>query len=162
MTLSNTTLEDGGTVHVDLYHCASMLGTREQQRTVIDRLEALDESDAVDDVERRAWARTLATDADDDWCEHARSRYRRFWAWASERDRTLEPAFDTRTVGSMVSKETHEVIEFPVLCIAVYVDDELVHVAPSTDASTEETTTVADTLAALEERLDAQQPRART
>ncbi|NHN43137.1 hypothetical protein G9C85_16080 [Halorubellus sp. JP-L1] len=162
MPLTDSTLAADGTVHVDLYHCASMYGTHEQQRTVIDRLESLAEANAIDSVDRHAWARTLSPDAADDWCREARSKYGRFWAWAREHDRTLEPAFGTRTVGSMISDDTHEVIEFPVLCLAVYVDDALVHVAPSTDATTGETATVADSLAELEETANVQHAHART
>lgn len=162
MTIEYTDLTDADDVHVDVFHCASMHGTHEQQRHVIGRLESLVERGDVDRVKRQAWAHELTPDADDDWCEEARATYSRFWTWAREHDRTLEPAFGTRTVSSMVSDETYEVITFPVLCVAVYADGVLVQVAPSTDPETNTTYTVTDCLEDLERVAEPPQARART
>lgn len=162
MSFTQADLAGADDVRVDVFHCASMHGTREQQRAVFERLESLADSDGVDRVNREAWTHELTPDADDDWCENARAAYSRFWNWAHEHDRTLEPAFRTRTVRSMVSEETHEVITFPVVCLAVYADDSLVELAPSTDLATDRTYTVEDCLDDLEESLDASVPTATT
>lgn len=162
MSLDTTTLADADRTLVTLYHCASMHGTYEQQRTTMDRLEALADTELVDDVTRQAWAHKLLPEADDDWCQQARDAHARFREWATENDRSLEPAFGTRTTTSMVSDEQYEVVEFPVLCLAVYADDELVHVAPSTDPVTGTTQTVADCLDELEASTPAPKTSART
>lgn len=150
MSLDKKLLADADRTTVTLYHCASMHGTYEQQRETMERLDALTDTGVVDTVERRAWAHQLSPDADDDWCQQARATYARFRAWATEHDRSLEPAFGTRTASSIVDDESYEVIEFPVLCLAVDVDGDLVHVAPSTDPVTGTTDTVGDCLDALE------------
>jgi hypothetical protein len=150
MSLDTTTLADADSTVVTLYHCASMHGTYEQQRATMDRLDSLADTELVDDVHYRAWAHQLSPNAEDDWCQKARATYARFRAWATENDRSLEPAFGTRTTSSIVDDEEYEVIEFPVLCVAVTVDDELVHVAPSTDPVTGSTYTVGECLDALE------------
>jgi hypothetical protein len=162
MSITKQTLTEHADVHVDLYHCASMHGTHEQQRATMRRLESLVDTGPVSSLDRHAWAHTLDANADDQWCQEARSMYARFWSWAKKHDRTLEPAFGTRTVRSLVDDETHDVITFPVLCIAVYVDGELVEVAPTTDGTSGETYTVPECLNDLESSVDAMHARATT
>jgi hypothetical protein len=162
MSSRQTDLADADDVHVDVFHCASMHGTQEQQQAVLERLASLADTGRVDRVNREAWTHELTPDADDDWCENARAAYSRFWTWANEHDRTLEPAFRTRTVRSMVSDGSYEVITFPVLCVAVYADGSLVEVAPSTDLTTDRTYTVRDCLEDLEASIDSTPARATT
>lgn len=150
MSVDTRLLRDADTTRAELYHCASMHGTYEQQRSVIDRLETLGDGDLVDEVSRRAWAHRLTPAADDDWCEQARAKYAQFCAWAATNDRSLEPGFETRTISPITDEGSYEVIKFPVLCLAVYADDEPVAVAPSTDPVTGETYTVEDCLTELE------------
>jgi hypothetical protein len=162
MSLTTAELRDAEAVRVDVFHCVSMHGTHEQQRAVLDRLESLADAGHVDRVGRQAWTHELTPEADDEWCESARAAYSRFWSWARERDRTLEPAFRTRTVRSMVSEETYDVITFPVLCVAVYADESLALVAPSTDPTTDSTYTVVDCLSDLETTVDPSQAKVST
>ena len=162
MTLRKADLREADDVHVDAFHCASMHGTHEQQRAVLRRLDALEEQGFVDRVRRQAWTHELTPDADDEWCENARAAYSRFHTWARENDRTLEPAFRTRTVRSMVSDDTYDVITFPILCVAVYADGSLVEVAPSTDPTTDSTYTVLDCVDDLETTVDTSQAKATT
>jgi hypothetical protein len=162
MAIEHTDLSGADDVHVDVFHCASVHGTHEQQRHVIGRIESLVERGDVDRVQRQAWAHELVPEADDDWCEEARATYSRFWTWAREHERTLEPAFGTRTVSSMVSDDSYDVITFPVLCVAIYADGTLVEVAPSTDPETDTTYTVMECLDDLERTVTARRARART
>lgn len=162
MSVTERDIQDVGDLRVDVFHCASMHGTHEQQRAVMERLESVADAGPVDRVDRQAWAHELTPDADDEWCENAREAYARFHAWAREHDRTLEPAFRTRTVRSMVSDEGYDVITFPVLCVAVYADGSLVAVAPSTDPRTDSTYTVLDCIDDLEATVGASRPRAKT
>lgn len=161
MILSDSALQDAEDVRVDVFHCASVHGTHEQQRAVLQRLESLADAGHVDRVSRQAWTHELTPDADDEWCETARAAYSRFFSWARENGRTLEPAFRTRTVRTMVSDESYDVIRFPILCVAVYVDGSLVHVAPSTDTTTDSTDTVVDCIDDLEATVGASRPKAR-
>ena len=162
MSFTKADLREADDVHVDAFHCASMHGTHEQQRAVLRRLDALEEQGFVDRVRRQAWTHELTPDADDEWCENARAAYSRFHTWARENDRTLEPAFRTRTVRSMVSDDTYDVITFPILCVAVYADGSLVEVAPSTDPTTDSTYTVLDCVDDLETTVDTSQAKATT
>jgi hypothetical protein len=155
-------LHDAEDVHVDVFHCASMHGTHEQQQAILQRLDSLADAGRVDRISRQAWPHELTPDADDEWCESARAAYSRFYTWAREQDRTLEPAFRTRTVKSIASDESHEVITFPVLCVAVYADGSLVQVAPSTDRTRGSTYTVGDVVDDLEAVVDPSQARVRT
>jgi len=160
--MTKTDLYDAEDVHVDVFHCASMHGTQEQQRAILQRLESLAGTDHLDRVSRHAWMHELTPDADDEWCEHARATYSRFFEWARENGRTLEPGFRTRIVRSIASDESYDVITFPVLCVAVYADGTLVQVAPSTDPVTDSTYTVVDCIDDLETTANSSYARART
>lgn len=149
MSTDYHTLGDADAIRAELYHCASMHGTYEQQRSVIEALERLVDAGTIDDVRRRAWAHVLTPMADDEWCQRAREAYDRFSEWASQNDRTLEPGFDVRTVTSMAEATSYDVVKFPVLCVAVYADGDLVRVAPSRDPVEEEAYTIEDCLEEL-------------
>lgn len=71
-----------------------------------------------------------------------------FRAWAAERDASMGPFFTARTVTGTVTGESYSTLRLPVSCLAEYVGEELVHVAPHRDAS--RTVTVADRLRVLE------------
>lgn len=154
MSVDISRLREATTARAELYHCASMHGTYEQQRTVIERLQRLVDSAVLDRVDRQAWAHRLTPAADDEWCERARATHARFSAWAAANDRSLEPGFEARTVSPICDDEAYEVIKFPVICLAVYADDDLLSVAPSTDATTGQSYTVTDCLAELERSAD--------
>lgn len=154
MLLETRALREADTARVELYHCASMHGTYEQQRATIDRLHALEAGDLVDEVAKQAWAHRLTPEAEDDWCQRARRAHEAFREWATEHGRSLEPGFGSKTVSPIGGDESYEVVSFPVLCLAVYADGDLVCVAPSTDPVTGETWTVQDCLAQLEADAD--------
>ncbi len=144
----DTTL-DSDSLTVELFVCASMYGTYEKQTEVIQRIERLVERDVVDEFARHTWARELSPAAEDTWCRFARDKYDEFTRWADATGRTLEPAFTRRTVTNEYVGERYEVIQFPVISVAVYDGDTLVRLSPSVDGDGV-AYTVEDCLAELE------------
>lgn len=71
-----------------------------------------------------------------------------FRAWADERNLTMDPFFETRTVTAPVTGESHATLGLPVSCLAEYEDGELVHAVPYHDGTV--SWTVADRLDQLE------------
>lgn len=73
--------------------------------------------------------------------------FERFDRWANHHGVSIRPPFDVRTMTSLVTDDTKEVLVTPVICLAVYRDEQLIGVYPhSTD---DETYTVTEALAAL-------------
>ena len=115
-------------------------------RQTLERLESCIEAGAISDLSVHVWPRTVCHSLDIPGSPI--ERVEAFEDWAHTNGRSLEPAFETYTTTSTVLDQEREVCRLPVLCVACYVDEELVHVAPcSTD---EGTITVEQTLAALE------------
>lgn len=125
---------DTDSVTVELYVCASMYGTYEKQTDAIRRVKTLAEDGVIDELNRYTWARQLSPAAEDTWCEFARDKFEEFTEWAETSGRSLEPAFSRRTVNNEYMDECYEVIQFPIISIAVYSDDRLVRLAPTVDA----------------------------
>ncbi|WP_256300927.1 HTH domain-containing protein [Haloarchaeobius salinus] len=133
MTSQFDTHLDNSSLTVELFVCASMYGTYEKQNDVIQRIERLADRGVVDEFERHTWTRRLSPAAEDTWCEFAREKYAEFTRWAELSDRTLEPAFTRRSITNEFVGEHYEVIQFPILSIAIYADDRLVRLSPSVD-----------------------------
>jgi len=53
-----------------------------------------------------------------------------FRAWAHERGATMTPFFETRTVTGKITGESYTAVRLPVVCLAEYDGDDLIHVAP--------------------------------
>lgn len=70
-----------------------------------------------------------------------------FEAWADRTDVDLAPAFDRRTRSPLLSEATHEVVVFPVVCLALYDANDLRAVFPCVDG--DDVYTVQDCLDAL-------------
>ncbi|WP_435346464.1 HTH domain-containing protein [Haloarchaeobius sp. HRN-SO-5] len=121
----------GNTIRIELYVCASMHGTYEKQCDAIDEIESLVDAGTVDEFERHVWAHRLTPAADDEWCSRARQKYREYDQWARSSGWSLSPAFSKRTVTNEFVGEEYEVIQFPVISVAIYADDQLVRVAPA-------------------------------
>jgi len=124
---------DSDSLTVELFVCASMYGTYEKQNEVIQRIERLVDRDVVDEFARHTWARELSPAAEDTWCRFARDKYDEFTRWADAAGWTLEPAFTRRMVTNQYVGERYEVIQFPIISIAVYDGDTLVRLSPSVD-----------------------------
>lgn len=118
---------------VELYMCASIHGAYEKQTEVIRRIESLVESGVVDAFDRYNWARRISPSANGPWAEVAQEKYDEFRNWARSNDRRIEPTFAQRTVRNEFVDEEYEIIQFPVITVAVYEDGDLDILAPSLD-----------------------------
>lgn len=105
------------------------------QERVQDRLGDLRESGDVDAVTTSVWADTPgALDRDaSEAKQHVDDRIARFREWASDRDVSLAPAFQTREMDSQFVDGRRERHVLPVLCLAVSDGDSLVAVYPHVD-----------------------------
>lgn len=118
---------------------------RERQREVVERAERLVETDRVEDVTVRRWDdRVVVSDGPDTVDGHAIEAFESFKRYAEEVGRSVEPFFQEH------ERANGRLIVFPVICIAIHVDDELRAVFPSADADRSDVYSVWDCLTALE------------
>jgi len=117
--------------------------TRDNQESVIERLDELERASRIDDFEMilcgDCVCASLAT-AKTAVGQRLLDRYASFEEWATERDRTL--VFTIRDTRSTLSEANITGITFPRLALAEYRDAELSFVAPSRNER--EHTTVRD------------------
>jgi hypothetical protein len=114
---------------------------------VINRLGRLRATGVIDEFEVRTWPDevVLSTEAD---AGEAVETFEQFEAWAADRGLSVRPAFDVKTVSSLVGRE-RELLTLPMMSLAVSVDGDLVGVFPCRDD--ERTWTIGDCLDAYEE-----------
>jgi hypothetical protein len=115
---------------------------RRRRRAVVDRVCDIGERTAVD-VSVDRWPKRFERGGDDD----LRETHASFVEWARVDGTRLTPFFSVRECYSMATGEKGEWIVLPVVCLAVYEDDELVSVYPHCDG--EEKRSVEDGLDAL-------------
>lgn len=118
---------------------------RERQREVVERAERLAETDRIEDVTVRRWDdRVTVSNGPETPAAHAVEAFESFKRYTEETGRSVEPFFQEheRTDGRL--------IVFPVICIAVHVDDELRGVFPCADDDRSAIYSVWDYLTALE------------
>lgn len=60
----------------------------------------------------------------------ALEQYERFRTWADDNGVSLAPAFTKREWTNRLTGESDTIVRLPVLCLAIYIDDECVSVAP--------------------------------
>jgi hypothetical protein len=126
-------------------------GGSDRVAQLYDRIQRLDADGTVDDVVVEVYGTRLPTPDDSPVDALARpmwERYRAFEAWATRQGYSLEPAFERRRTGSLVRDERTEVVLMPVVCLAVYVGDDVRSVVPCTTG--DGVRTVDDCLAAFE------------
>lgn len=133
---------DAGGIRLELWTRRPVSGRRTD---VIDRLSALKSSGAIGEFIVETWPDEVFLS------EHAQGArvlgvYEEFRTWADERDVTITPPFERRTVTSLVGR-TEAVLTVPVLCLAVYADG-LSGVFPCQDG--DRTLTVTEFLDAFE------------
>lgn len=114
--------------------------------TVIDRLGRLRATGTIDEFEVRTWPDEVVLSAETDPGE-AVETFEQFEAWADDRGLSVRPAFDVKTVSSIVGR-TRELLTLPMMSLAVSVDGDLVGVFPCHDG--ERTWTIGDCLDAYE------------
>lgn len=121
----------------------------ERQSEIISQLRRLEGEDRISGFSVRVWGKQIEADgADLDGATNdVRERIAEFEAWADHNGHSLEPAFSRRTKSVPLTDEQREVIVPPVICLAVYEDDELVGVFPCSNG--DGTNTVDDCLNGL-------------
>jgi len=117
------------TRRVELYLRESVPhAARQSQLTVLGRLRALAEAGAVDEVTVTTWAHRV--DDTESVPSPARIAYGAFEEWASRGGVSLDPAFDSHDCHSVFTDSHYRTTVYPVMCVAVYEDDDLVEVYP--------------------------------
>ena len=116
----------------EVYLRTDTIGTYEAQKRVLDRLRSLDDLGVFDRTGLEATWEGIETYASDVRPE-AVETYEEFRAWAAANGFTLEPAFDRREWYVTGTTETREAVIFPVVAMAIYVDEDLRAVLPSSD-----------------------------
>ena len=112
----------------------------------VETLQACEEDGTVDTVLLRSWPKEVARTENSPYQEVLEA-FERFDRWADERGVRVQPPFRERTVTSTVTGESKDVLVTPMLCLAVYRNDELHAVFPHTDG--EETVTASEAIATL-------------
>lgn len=133
------TTPSGEATRADLFvRCDLPKPARQCRQTIEERLERVASAGGLEDYSVSSWAKRVPLDSDTEEMEC----YEEFRRWATDEDVTLAPFFDTRECYSMTTGEKRRELVLPVLCLAIYDDDELVYVAPHATAST--TATIPD------------------
>ena len=124
--------------------------TGPKHERAIERLDRLEGHPSVDSVSVRVWGRTFERTERTRRVPHLEGiaqRLERFEEWAERTGRSLEPFFRTHHVESKITGDAADVCRLPTLALAEYREDELVHLAPSSEG--ERTVTVTERLEAL-------------
>lgn len=106
----------------------------QQQNHVIDQLQALEESDRIDDLSILIWGNRIAPSLAQRTADgrDLLDRLSAFEHWERDSDASLD-AFDWQhAMTNMTSDESITVITLPTIALAEYVDGDLHHVAPCT------------------------------
>ena len=112
----------------------------------VETLQACEDEGTVETVLLRSWPKEVARTEHSPYQEVI-DAFERFEQWADERGVSVTPAFRERTVTSSVTGKAKDVLVTPMLCLAVYQDDQLQAVFPHTDG--EETVTASEAIATL-------------
>lgn len=132
------------------------LAARSRQLAVLGRLRALESRGVIDEVTVETWANHV-TDLDP-LAAGQLTAFSGFETWARTHDSDIHPAFDAHDCVCSFTDTSFRRTTFPVVCLAIYVDDELLTVYPH--SGPHGTRTVSDGLAILEATttLDPQPP----
>jgi len=137
---------------VGLYLCAEpQFGVENQKQAVIDRLNELEREGKIAGYETYIWGREIRPTGPLEGTDYHRSvleSLREFEEWLRANGTPVDRLFKRREVDSDIVDETYTVISLPMMCLAVYDDDELSGVYPYCDR--EGSYTVRDCLSELE------------
>ena len=135
--------------HAELFVRSDVPRPAEARRTAVaDSLRTLAAEGALGSVTVRSWEKRVPVAGPSERLE--RRRFDEFAAWASDNDASLTPFFDTRECYSATTGDRETQLVLPVLCLAVYADDDLTRLAPVRTPNGAES--VEDCLAALADR----------
>lgn len=113
---------------------SSTIGVRLE--SIIDRLKGCVAEGAIDDYTVTVWGERVSTDrsikntAQGRFIHHRIAEFRQ---WANDYDATLEGGFETQTIHSSITGETHEFITLPSIALAARNDGDIEWVVPSAD-----------------------------
>lgn len=116
----------------------------------IDHLKALEDRASIDSASIRIWGQTFERSERARRVPHLErieTTLEDFEVWADRTGRSLEPFFRTQHVESTITDDEADVCRLPTLALAEYRDEEVRHLAPSTDG--EWTISVLERLEAL-------------
>ena len=120
------------TLRCEVYVRDDTYGTFDAQQSVLERIRRLDDEGVFDAAGvESTWDRVSIRE--DEVRDDALATYEEFRDWAAANDFSLEPAFDTRPRYVRGTTERTEAVVFPVVAMAIYRDDELRAVLPSSD-----------------------------
>lgn len=95
----------------------------------IDTLQGLESADQIDGLTQHTWPETVTLSERAPQSD-AIDVFARMEAWAEECGVSIRPPFSIRTTSSTLTDETRTRLTTPVMCLAVYVDDQLANVFP--------------------------------
>ena len=112
----------------------------------IETLQACETEGSIDDLLLRSWPKEVSRD-ESTLHHEVLETYDQFSQWADQRGVSIEPPFNTRTSTSTVTGKSRELLVTPLLCLEVYVDDDLIGVFPHSEG--DETYTTDEVIAQL-------------
>lgn len=119
---------------------------REHRDSILEKLDSYLQDGLIADLDVFLWPKAVSLT-----CETCSVTpvdvVQEFEQWAGNNDASLEPAFETREVESDITGDRDRILSLPALCVALYHDDDLVGVFPSTRR--DRSTSVADVVDAL-------------
>jgi hypothetical protein len=131
--------------YIELY-VRSLLpdGAGKRQDAIIDELDALERDGEIAGYDVIVWGKQIAPQsaaAGTDEGRYILNRVAEFKQWALSNNVSLESFYERRTVDSAVAEAATDAVRLPVVGLAEYEGDELVHVAPCTKGETVHTIT---------------------
>lgn len=122
-----TSTDTPDNLRLELYLRGDTYGTFDRQEAILERVRSLSPAEPVEETIVSEWEkRVRATGGSSE----ALSAFEEFDSWASERGLELAPAFERRTQTTLVSESTYDIVVFPVVCLALYEEDDLRAVLP--------------------------------
>lgn len=108
-------------------------GPKQQQESVLDRLNRLEQAGTVDETTVSVWGTAICLEGpyrETAACRRIEGRIDRFRQWAANVDETVELPFETQAISSSIVGDEYERLVPPQVCLAVHTEDELDLVLP--------------------------------
>lgn len=123
-------------------------GADTQQKGIVERLRALDETGDIDEFSIEVWGSRVPCDAQTAVGSSMLERIEAFETWSDRTGVSIAPFFETRTSGSLLTEEPRETIVPPAVSLAEFHDETLHYVTPCVEDG--RVWTVADRLDTIE------------
>jgi hypothetical protein len=108
-------------------------GPKQQQETVLNRLDRLESAGIVDETTVSVWGKAICLDGPyrkTAACRRIEDRIDRFREWAASAGATIELPFETQSVTSSIFDDEYERLVPPQVCLAVQTEDGIALVLP--------------------------------